>query len=854
MPKKLMLLVFFLGLLGVVIGCSGSSGGPTIPEPDKSSNKTDAGTLCLGAWQVAVNKETGELNVYQARGSDLALNVLSFMEPPPLENLSINFSTLVLDDPFLEVDVIFTHPIADPVFTGFDVRGVVFGPDVLNADGYTPYMRPDDFTSVPFGYKDGLLGAPDSYANYSNELNGYKYFADGLGKDDSVVTFFSSESNLANRGKFANGSKNTRHYVMSWEGKPAPLNFLVFNYAVYANYDWPTGEPPITLDDFAITANSQEAFCFKASIGENTLYYSGGTGGGAVTLNAELWDWQGFDDYDVTMEAGSVFGGSPIHHDTTSPGSTSKSQVFTFTAVPGTPTSADNITATITATDKSATFGSSWFMHLFPEGNSLYGKYVYSVWYTSIPVSPEAPQSGWARTWGGYSDDYAYGVATDPQGNSYVSGIFNYDTAFDPDDPYNYLPTNGGWDCYLSKFDPDGDFVWVRTWGGPADDQPRMIDSDSTGVYVGGWFGDSVDFNPDGGALRSANGVTDGYLSKFDFDGNFKWVNTWGGDYYEHVYCVSADGNGNVYAGGAFASAVLDFTGCGGDTHPNSCGFSGIWDCYIVKFDSDGTFGWAWSWGYAWGDEGNNGVAGSPTGVVYATGSFTGPTDFNPGGPGGDESTVGGTAAYCVCFDSSGAYQWVTAWADPGSEYGNYCSADNDGNAYVAGSFDSSITLNPDDPSSSKGSMGAWDVWLVKLDPSGVYQWGKVWGGDSNDQPYITGATGSGDVYVSGYFRSTSVDFNPDGGDLHNNTWPGEPDVYLSKFSTTGDFDWALSWGSAIWSQELGFGIAAKYDSVVFLSGIFADTVDFKPGGGDPHPAVAGQDAYLMKLLADGSW
>jgi len=393
MLRNSMSLLISLGLLMALIGCSGSSGGPIIPMADNHRDANKSGTLCLGTWQVAVNRATGELSVYEARGSDLALNVLSFMEPPALKNLSINFVTLKLDDPLLEVDVIFTHPIADPVFTGFDVRGIVFGPDVLNADGYTPYMRPDDFTDVPFGYKDGLLGAPDSYGGYSDELNGYKYFADGLGLDDDLVAFFSNESNLTNRGKFSNGSTNTRHYVLSWEGKPVPLTFLVFNYAVYANYNWPVGEPPITLDDFTITANCQEAFCFNALPGENTLYYFEGEGGGELTLNVELWDWQGFDDYDVAMEAGSIFGTTPVHHDATSTGSTTKSQIFTFTDVPGTPTSTADIPIMITATDKSATFGSSWFMDLFPTSNDLYDKNVYAVWYTGVPVSPESPLS-----------------------------------------------------------------------------------------------------------------------------------------------------------------------------------------------------------------------------------------------------------------------------------------------------------------------------------------------------------------------------------------------------------------------------------------------------------------------------
>jgi len=849
-------LLISLGLLTTLIGCSGSTGGPTIPQTYNVGDGMKSGTLCLGAWQVAVNKTTGEMNVYQARGSDLALNVVTFLEPPPLKDLSINFSTLVLDPPFLEVDVILTHPIPDPVFTGFDVRGIVFGPDVLNADGYTPYMRPDDFTSVPFGYKDGLLGAPDSYANYSDELNGYKYFADGLGFNDDLVAFFSNEDNLAQRGKFANGAKNARHYMLSWEGKPEPLTFLVFNYAVYANYDWPVGEPPITLDDFTISANSQEAFCFTASPIENTLYYYGGEGGGELTLSAELWDWQGFDDYDVTMQAGSVFGASPIHHDTTSPGSTSKSQIFTFTAVPGTPASTDDIDITIAATDKSATFGSSWFMNLFPPGNSLYNQKVYTVWHMSVPVSPDAPLGGWAVTWGGVSDDRGFVVATDEQGNSYVTGYFQGSGVdFDPGTGENIHSSNGGLDVFLSKFKPDGSLVWAKTWGGTSDDWGRGVGIDDTSLYVAGWFSGTVDFDPSlGGTVeRDSNGSYDCFLSRFDLDGNFEWVQTWGGSDQEHLDSLHVDETGTVYAGGAFLSSSINLDPAGGDAHYNNGG----WDCWLNKFSSDGTFQWGKSWGGP-GDEGVNTIELSNMGNIYCTGSFQSTVNFDPEGAGDSRTAVGWSDPWLVCLDTSGIYQWARTWEGSAMDNAFDVCSDSSGDIYISGDFGyffgGTLDINPGTAQDIRNTIGLYDCWLCKLDSSGLFIWGVTWGGNWGEGAYSLNTDASDNVYIAGYFRSDSVDFDPgDGSEVHYNVgMNAEADIFLMKLDSSSTFNWARTWGSE--GQDIGFDVKVRSLSTVYLAGVFFGTVDFNPAGGNSHTAVGGEDVFLMRIRSDGYW
>jgi len=397
-----------LVLSTLVLGCSG--GVEKAVEPglqtlaEEGITPEEHGAMgCLGFWQVSIDQETGRCDVVDLRSSELMLNVLGFLEPPVLEGMSINFDTLTIDEAhkIIEVDVILTHPITDAMFMGFDVRGVVFGPKVINADGLTIVPGPEFFKDVPFGYQDGLLGVPNSTAHYKG-LAGYKYFCDGLYKEESLATFMSTQANVDKRGVFSQGpKKNTRHYVLDWTN--ATHDFFVFNYAVYANYDWPVGSAPYDASDFDINkANSAEAFCCKVTELENSLYYAGGGGGGGgrISLMVEAWDWQ-TNINNVSIEAPGVITKQTLTTPS-GPGSTNKSFIYEFIDVPGTPTATGDLDILITAADP-VTFGQAWFMGLLPPSNAkynqkVYNSFIYTTWVPTCPfpvVYSTEPDHGW---------------------------------------------------------------------------------------------------------------------------------------------------------------------------------------------------------------------------------------------------------------------------------------------------------------------------------------------------------------------------------------------------------------------------------------------------------------------------
>jgi len=392
-------LFIVLLLVSLIYGCSANSNeNPTSPDEGAKALSISGGTTaCLGFWQVTVDKDAGTIEAVDMRSSDLILNVLSFLEPPAMKGMTVDFGTLNIDEPgkIIEVDIILTHPIPDPVFMGFDVRGVVFGPEVANADGLTVIPSPEFFAGVPFGYQDGLLGVSSSVAHYTG-LAGYKYFCDGLGKDADLVTFMTNPSNLYKRGRFSQSpQKNTRHYILDWN--KCSYSFFVFNYAIYANYDWPVGSPPIDIDDFDIAkANSQEAFCCKVTELDNSLYYAMGIGGGGeISLKADIWDWQG-NISNVSIES-LTEGIIPESFFDVCSVINPYCRSYEFNDVAGYPTKAGDLDILVTVTDWK-TFGESWFSGFLPASNSMYGKKVYNCFIYTATVSENPPPIIWNPT------------------------------------------------------------------------------------------------------------------------------------------------------------------------------------------------------------------------------------------------------------------------------------------------------------------------------------------------------------------------------------------------------------------------------------------------------------------------
>ncbi|MEO1415037.1 MAG: SBBP repeat-containing protein [Bacteroidota bacterium] len=120
----------------------------------------------------------------------------------------------------------------------------------------------------------------------------------------------------------------------------------------------------------------------------------------------------------------------------------------------------------------------------------------------------------WAKQFGGPFFDEGYDIASDADGNSYLTGIFYDDATFGN----TTLNSAGTSDIFVSKIDPAGQWVWTRQVEGSGSDLGRGITAnDPDYILTTGFFIGSAVF---GNRTLTSAGSQDVYLWKLNRDGN----------------------------------------------------------------------------------------------------------------------------------------------------------------------------------------------------------------------------------------------------------------------------------------------------------------------------------------------
>jgi hypothetical protein len=321
------------GLLLIILACCvmlGCSGGPVTP-PDNSIQETSISATPTrsphslgGYYLLSFDTETGDIEIIPLRTAALHLNMVGvinstmglYAQGVPSEH----------DPPngIFVFDITLTHPFENrPQFAGFDVKGIFITDGdavvdglhfsdlnytrVLNADGFTRWWNPTEFTKPGIlGFTHGRYAIPGN--NFTATCNPYKLFADRLGPLDDLTwaTDEPLDSDLG-RAVFKAGESNTRRYRIKFKMSGGPQ--IYYAYAIDVCWAMPNPNPPNEVpDDFPIEANQPEAYRIVAAPFINTLYYDSesGTGGGTVDLKVNVHDWQGQDSGDFPGEIDSV--------------------------------------------------------------------------------------------------------------------------------------------------------------------------------------------------------------------------------------------------------------------------------------------------------------------------------------------------------------------------------------------------------------------------------------------------------------------------------------------------------------------------------------------------------------------
>ena len=360
---------------------------------------------------------------------------------------------------------------------------------------------------------------------------------------------------------------------------------------------------------------------------------------------------------------------------------------------------------------------------------------------------------------------------------------------------------------------------WIATIGGTGFDDAQGITVDGSGnVYI------------TGRTSSAGSGSYDILIVKYNIDGVIQWQRTLGGSSTDIGFGIAVDGSGNVYVHGY---AYL----------PGSNNA----DFLTVKYNSSGTLQWQRRLSSTNAKhEFANGIAVDSSGNVYTVGQTN--------------STDSSYDMFMAKYNTSGTLQWQRSLGGSSTETNPKITVDNSGNFYVVGSTQSA-------------GVGKSDLYIAKFNTSATMQWQRCLGLSESDYGYGVGVDDSGNVYVSGYTRSTSGiqgdiliakynasgaiqwqrtlasssdvpdrsrDMTVDGsGNVyitgHTTTAVSVPaDMLIAKYNTSGTLQWQRTLGSS--TQDIGYGIAVDGSGNVYVGG-----------------QVSGGKCLIAKLPADGS-
>jgi hypothetical protein len=261
----------------------------------------------------------------------------------------------------------------------------------------------------------------------------------------------------------------------------------------------------------------------------------------------------------------------------------------------------------------------------------------------------------WGRTFGAGGTTYCFRCTADGNGNPTATGTFENTVDLDPTGGVQNFTSNGWGDTYLIRFLADGTWDWSFSIGGNSWDQVNELTADSSGnIYANGGFASSqVDFDPGSGThiVTNAGASYDGFLAKYDQDGNFVWVDMFAEPDHDNTWGSDIDADGNILMCGHFNGTMDMDPGLGVDNHVSN----GEADAYVVKVNPDGEYIWATSWGGPSFDNAESVTADFP-GLIHINGEFSDTVDFDPGSDIDQRTSNGNYDVYIEMFLPDGGW------------------------------------------------------------------------------------------------------------------------------------------------------------------------------------------------------
>jgi hypothetical protein len=240
------------------------------------------------------------------------------------------------------------------------------------------------------------------------------------------------------------------------------------------------------------------------------------------------------------------------------------------------------------------------------------------------------------------------------------------------------------------------------------------------------------------------------------------------------IWDMTLDNQGNIYITGEYAGTVsfdnITLTSTKQGSLPTN-------DIFIAKLNSSGNFVWAKSFGSKAGWDSCKSIAVDGSNNIYAGGFFTTKVVSCDG------TDVDKYDVFVIKLNNAGTSLWQKRYSSSlnpcgctgcniSNNYLNDLSTDASGNVYISGTYFSTMSFGTGPSMSITSTNGTNDIFVAKLNGSGITQWVKSAGGPVLDVTNAVYTDVSGNVYTGSQMNNSAL---------------------VSKYNSNGTFLWSVN-------------------------------------------------------------
>lgn len=445
-----------------------------------------------------------------------------------------------------------------------------------------------------------------------------------------------------------------------------------------------------------------------------------------------------------------------------------------------------------------------------------------AVGMVSVSPGPSAAWTGDPLAWvqfGGATGDIGRTVVPLPDGGLVVGGFFSSTVAFGS----TTLTSAGSDDAFVARLGATGEVLWAVGFGGASVDVVTEVAVDGSGAVTAvGYFGGSITI---GSTTLTSAGSRDGFVARFDTNGNAEWALRFGGSSVDSALGVVAAPDGDVIVGGivsgaaTFASSVSVPVGTGqGDS-----------DVVVVRLSAAGGIDFLERLGGT-SSELLGGLAVGPSDEVFVGGTFASSTMTVASST---VVNVGANDGFVAKLAANGVPLWAASCGGVGPDGVADVAVDATGGVYVFGEVDGAANCGSVPVAAPLGDV---DLLLAQFDGDGTTTWAQRYGGGVGDTARQVARGPDGALALAG---TTAI------------TGSSTGDAFVVAVDPGGTLRWTATMGGS--GYDVAQGVSVDADGYVVVALRF-EGGDLDPGPGDLQVTTAGaSDALFVTLAPDGS-